>query len=121
MKDVAFTFEQLPAVVGQLFQKMEAIELMLSKLSSAPTGDQSINDLMDIHETSEFTRLSIPTIYSKCSKREIPFHKQKGGKKLFFSRSELTNLIKNGRVKTIDEVYSEAGSNMNIKKGGCNG
>jgi excisionase family DNA binding protein len=118
MKEAVLTFDQLPTAVSQLFQKMEAIELMLSKLSSAPTGNKNETDLLTIKEASQLLGLSIPTIYSKVSKRELPFSKPAGAKRLYFSRMELMTLISKGRVKTIDEVYSEAGNGLNLK-GSC--
>lgn len=54
----------------------------------------------------EITGLAKPTIYSLCSERKIPHSKQ--GKRLYFSRQELTEWIKNGRRKTQREIAIEA-------------
>ena len=82
MSNAVLTFDSLPTAVSQLFEKMEAIETMLSKLTSAPIENNSQNELMTIKEASRLLNLSIPTLYSKVSRREIPYHKPAGVKKL---------------------------------------
>lgn len=54
----------------------------------------------------ELTGLAKPTIYSLCSERKIPHSKQ--GKRLYFSRQELTEWIRNGKRKTQSEIAIEA-------------
>jgi excisionase family DNA binding protein len=58
-----------------------------------PQG-QPQNDLLTITEAAKFLNCSIPTIYAKTSKRAIPFHKQ--GKRVYFSRRELEQWVKEG-------------------------
>jgi excisionase family DNA binding protein len=55
---------------------------------------QPQNDLITITEAAKFLNCSIPTIYAKTSKRAIPFHKQ--GKRVYFSRRELEQWVKEG-------------------------
>jgi excisionase family DNA binding protein len=54
----------------------------------------------------ELTGLAKPTIYSLCSERKIPHSKQ--GKRLYFSRQDLLEWIKNGKRKTQVEIAIEA-------------
>ena len=54
----------------------------------------------------EITGLAKPTIYSLCSERKIPHSKQ--GKRLYFSRQELTDWLKQGKRKTNAEIAIEA-------------
>lgn len=93
----------------------EAIDSRLSRLEdllldlkhsphSIPSGHEA--DLMTIKDAAKFLCLSVPTIYSKVSKGEIPFMKR--SKRLYFSKQELTSYIKQGRKKTNDEVLAEA-------------
>ena len=56
----------------------------------------------------EITGLAKPTIYGLVSERKIPHSKQ--GKRLYFSRHELTEWIKNGKRKTQSEIAIEADS-----------
>lgn len=61
----------------------------------------------------EVTRLAKPTIYSLVSTRKIPHSKR--GKKLYFSRRELKEWVKEGRRKTQDEIADEA-VNFEVKR-----
>lgn len=112
------TFDQLPNVVSQLFKKVSNIESMMQQQAQQPAKSQ--DELLTIKETSELLGLSVPTLYSKVSRRELPVIKPKGTKRLYFSRSELMEFIHKGRIKTIDEVQSEAGGFINIRKGKTN-
>jgi excisionase family DNA binding protein len=59
-------------------------------------------------------RLSVPTMYSKVSKGELPSMKR--GKRLYFSRSELMSYIKQGRRSSNDELEAKAEAYFNEKK-----
>jgi len=63
-------------------------------------------EIMDMKQASEFLRLRITTIYEKTSEKRIPHFKK--GNKLYFHRSELEAWVKEGKVKTYDEIRSEA-------------
>lgn len=73
------------------------------------------DDIININGASLITGLSVATIYSKVSKREIPYNKPKGSKRLYFSKSELTEFIKKGRVKTTEEVSLDVQVPINRK------
>jgi hypothetical protein len=49
------------------------------------------------------------------SKNSIPYSKK--GKRLYFSKQELINWIKEGRQKTITEISNEANTFVKIKGG----
>jgi len=83
---------------------LERIEKLLGYLEAERrAGD----DLLTIAETSELVKLSVSTIYSKVSRREIPASKV--GKRLYFCRSEIMAWIKSGKRKTIPEIRSDIG------------
>ncbi len=69
--------------------------------------------LLTIQEAADLLNLTVPTIYSKVSKKEIPFMKR--GKRLYFSRTELMAYIKAGRSKTITEIEQEAEAYLSNK------
>lgn len=94
------TFEGLPAAVSQLFFKLENIEQLLTQRNEQHHTERE--DLFTIKEASEFIRLSVPTIYGLVSRSEIPSMKK--GKRLYFSKIELTDWIKTGKKKTIAET-----------------
>ncbi len=54
----------------------------------------------------EITGLAKPTIYGLVSERKIPHSKQ--GKRLYFSRQELLDWLKQGKRKTNAEIKIEA-------------
>ena len=84
--------------------------------SKAPTDQPE--QLLTIQQAAEFLSLSVPTLYSKVSKGELPVMKQ--GKRLYFSRTELMEYIKEGRKKTNAEIEAEAEAYLSDKKKGLN-
>lgn len=54
----------------------------------------SNEELYTIQETAAFLHLSVPTIYSKVSRNEIPYMKR--GKRLYFSSIQLMKYIEGG-------------------------
>jgi excisionase family DNA binding protein len=67
---------------------------------------QQLPDVLDIHQASEFLKLKITTLYEKTSRKQIPHFKK--GNKLYFHLSELQEWIKQGKVKTREEIECEA-------------
>jgi len=82
--------------------------------SKSPTDQPE--QLLTIQEAAEFLSLAVPTIYSKVSKGELPVMKR--SKRLYFSRTELLEYIKEGRKKSNAEIEQEAKAYLlNTKKG----
>lgn len=72
--------------------------------------------LLTIQEAAEFLSLTVPTMYSKVSKGELPVMKR--SKRLYFSRTELLEYLKDGRKKSNAEIEQEAKAYLlNNKKG----
>ena len=113
------TFDQLPEAVSQISNKLDNIERLITekiKFNYSGISDQ----LLTVHEAAEFLSLSIPTIYSKVSRRELPVMKR--AKRLYFSKTELLDYLKAGRKKSNAEIEEEAESYLiNRKKGLKNG
>ena len=103
---------------SQINQRLSNLEQLISELTEqgkqAATNES--NDFLTIEEAGELLHLSKATIYSKCSLRELPYMKR--GKRLFFSREELLNYLKQGRRKTLDEMQAGAAGNLIKKEGG---
>lgn len=72
------------------------------KLSSIEQHER----LLNIQEASEFLLLSVPTIYSKVSKGELPVLKR--SKRLYFSSTDLMDYLKAGRKITNAEIEAKA-------------
>ena len=98
------TFDQLPLAVSQLTKKLESIERLLLQKEQQPK--EQPDQLFTIQKAAEFLSLSVPTMYSKVSRGELP--NMKRGKRLYFSEKELLEYLKAGRRKTNDELEREA-------------
>ncbi|RYG54752.1 MAG: DNA-binding protein [Chitinophagaceae bacterium] len=81
---------------------LERIETLVESLASEKLPQ---DDLLTVSQTSELVSLSISTIYSKVSRKEIPAFKI--GKRLYFSKEEITAWIKSGKIKTIADIRNE--------------
>ena len=46
-------------------------------------------DLLTTDEAMLYTGLKRPTLYKMVSSRQIPYHKSRGGKKLYFRKDDL--------------------------------
>ncbi len=86
-------------------QRLTRIEYLLNGFNSqkAPVFDPG-SDILNITEAATLLNLTVPSVYGLVHKRVIPFSKR--GKRLYFSKSELLDWIKQGRRKTIDEAGS---------------
>lgn len=109
------TFDQLPKAVTMLTNEISELKrLLLEKSNNQPT--KQLEQFLTIQEAAQFLNLSVPTIYSKVSKRDIPVMKR--GKRLYFSNTDLMEYIKKGRKKSYAEIEQEADSYLsNNKKG----
>ena len=98
------TFNELPQAVSDLTREIKAIkELLLSnKSESTPEEDQ----LLTIQQAGQLLNLSVPTLYGYVQRSEIPVSKR--GKRLYFSKKELLDWVKEGRKKTNSEIEKEA-------------
>lgn len=94
-----YTFDQLPLAINTLHDKVDGIKELL--LKTQQEHHSTYSDLLSIRQASEFLNLSVPTLYTKVSRREIPVNKR--GKRLYFSRDELSIWIKSGKKKNIEK------------------
>ena len=78
-----------------------------------PTTDQP-EQLLTIQEAAEFLSLTVPTMYSKVSKGELPVMNR--SKRLYFSRTELLEYLKDGRKKSNAEIEAEAKAYLSNNK-----
>lgn len=69
--------------------------------------------LLTSKEAAKILSLSVHTIYGKVHRQEIPHSKK--GKRLYFSKQELTEWIRSGRKRTITEIEAEASNHINRK------
>ena len=102
------TFNELPQAVSDLTREIKEIkELLLAKKSDvAPEEDH----LLTIKQAGELLNLSVPTLYGYVQRSEIPVSKR--GKRLYFSKKELLDWVKEGRKKTLAEIDEQANSRI---------
>ena len=89
--------------IRQLFREELENFFAAKQLTDGKTESEEIGG---IDLAIEITGLAKPTIYSLVSERKIPHSKQ--GKRLYFSRQDLLEWIKNGKRKTQNEIAIEA-------------
>lgn len=109
-----YSFGQILNVLANIELRLQNIETYLHK-STNPESPQ--NDFIGAKEACEILKLSLPTLYSKVSLREIPCFKK--GNRLHFSKSELVEWISEGRKKSVNEINQRAleiAKNMDRKK-----
>ena len=63
---------------------------------------ENTDEILTIEQAANFLKLTKPTIYSKCSRRELPHMKR--NKRLYFSKDELMNYLKEGKTRTYEEI-----------------
>lgn len=109
------TFDQLPKAVTILTNEISDLKrLLLEKVEPQPT--EQLEQFLNIQEAAKLLHLTVPTIYSKHSKGELP-NVCKRGKRLYFSRQSLIEYIKKGRKKSYAEIEQEAEAYLSNKKG----
>ena len=107
------TFDQLPQAVTMLTKEVSELKRLLIERQEQPIKQEE-DKLLTVQEAAQFLNLTVPTIYSKVSKGELPVMKR--GKRLYFSRTELMEYLKEGRKKTFDEIATEADNYLTAKK-----
>lgn len=90
-----------------IIERLEDLDVKLSRLLQAQEthGLYRSDELMNINEVAKFLDESIQSIYSRTSKRTIPFYKK--GKKLLFKKTEILDWLDNQKKKTVQELQDE--------------
>jgi excisionase family DNA binding protein len=109
------TFDLLPQAVTQLTNEVSDLKRLIIK-NQENTPTEQLEQLLTIQEAAEFLKLTVPTIYSKVSKGELPVMKR--SKRLYFSSTELMEYLKGGRKKSNAEIEQEAEAYMSTKEKG---
>ena len=89
--------------------RLSNIEDLLLDIKLGPLPVESTDQdeqLLNIQQAAKFLHLSVPTMYSKVHRNELPYMKR--GKRLYFSKTELMAYIKEGRKLTNDELKEQA-------------
>ena len=93
---------------------IESLLITLNEKNVETDSNPEKEELLTVQEASAFLSLSVPTIYSKVNKGELPVMKR--SKRLYFSNYELMDYLKEGRIKTNSELDQEADSYLQKTK-----
>ena len=102
----------------QLEKKLSSIENLILDLKQPTKVEptEQPEQLLTVQEAAQFLTLTVPTIYSKVSKGELPVMKR--SKRLYFSSTELMEYLREGRKKSNAEIEQEANAYLsNNRKG----
>lgn len=97
-------------------KRLSNIENLLLDIKHPPASkvlDESKENFLTITEAASFLKISVNTIYSKVSRKELPSMKKNG--RLYFSNLDLVNYLKSGRKLTNDEVDAAAENYLSKK------
>jgi excisionase family DNA binding protein len=112
MENVVFTQLSIPEVRQLFRQELETYFSNQPTESAQPAADQ----LLTIQEVADYLKLAVPSIYGLVSRSSIPCMKR--GKRLYFSKNEISEWLKEGKKKTIAELDAEADAYLLKKKKG---
>lgn len=90
-------------------ERLNTIEALLLNLNQQPKEqrEQPVKEeLLTVQEAAKFLNLTVPTVYTKVSRGELPVMKR--SKRLYFSSIELMDYLKEGRKKTVAETAQDA-------------
>jgi excisionase family DNA binding protein len=91
-----------------------AVRKVIAEIPTQPAQPEP-ETLLTVEEAANFLHLSVPTVYTKISKGELPVIKNKGSKRCYFSKSDLFEYLKTGRRKTVQENAILAEKYLNKK------
>ena len=63
-------------------------------------------ELLDLNQAAEYLKLKPSYIYSLIHLKKLPYYKPLG-KRVYFDKSELNKLIKEAKIKSVDEVEED--------------
>jgi excisionase family DNA binding protein len=90
-----------------IIERLEEVDVKLSRLLQAQEahGLYRSDELMNINEVAKYLDESVQSIYSRTSRRTIPFYKK--GKKLLFKKTEILDWLDGQKKKTVSELQDE--------------
>lgn len=110
MEQIMMTSVNLNSFIERVANR--TVQLLLQKHEQQPIQNQ--DEFLNIQQASKLLDLSVPTLYSKVSKNELPFMKR--GNRLYFSKIELIDYLKAGKRKSSAEIDAEADAYLSNKK-----
>ncbi len=100
---IQLTTEELQNIINKSVQ--QALKEHDDKKTKLEANENE-KDLLNVKEAAKYLDLTVPTMYSKVSRGELPSMKK--AKRLYFSKKELTGFLRDGRKRTVKELQAEA-------------
>jgi excisionase family DNA binding protein len=101
-----------------IFSRLERIENLIYSIkddqSERTDSKETESELLTIEQAADFLHLSKATIYSKCSRNELPYMKRG---RLYFLRDQLIEYIKAGQHETSQQLAENAHESLGKRKG----
>lgn len=111
MKTDQLTFNDLPAVVGELCDRITSMEnLLTEKLSKQHEAKENTHVPMTVQEACAYLKMPLSTFYYKVKKDDIPVIKQ--GKHLYVYRDELDKWLESSRKNLAPYTFEEENEAM---------
>jgi excisionase family DNA binding protein len=103
-----------------IFNRLDRIESLVYSIkddqSERTDTKEADGELLTIDQAAAFLHLSKATIYSKCSRNELPYMKR--GKRLYFLKVQLLEYVKAGQHETSQQLTDNAHESLGKRKGG---
>ncbi|MCH8942074.1 MAG: hypothetical protein IIA48_06520 [Bacteroidetes bacterium] len=84
---------------------IDELEDLIRKIISAEINKKKVEDLMDFKQTCVFLRISTSTLNVWKAKDMVPFRRL--GKRIYFSRTEILQVLKNSNYARIKELIND--------------
>ena len=94
------THNNLPEALQAVYDDLQLVKNLLQQ---RPTN-QPQDEILTVDQCAAFLNLQKQTIYQLVCERKIPHMKQEKGKKLYFSKTELTSWLKSSSRKVKMQV-----------------
>ncbi|MBS1775338.1 MAG: helix-turn-helix domain-containing protein [Bacteroidetes bacterium] len=95
------TYNDVPAAISLLFQRIDALESILKQLRTS----EKEKEILNIDEAAALLRRKKSTLYIYASAGKIPCVKSEG--KLLFSRKDLMRWLDTSKRKTVKDEVTE--------------
>lgn len=111
MKQEDLTFNDLPAVVGELCNRIASMETLLTEqLSKQHEAKENTHVPMTVQEACAYLKMPLSTFYYKVKKDDIPVIKQ--GKHLYIYRDELDRWLESSRRNPAPQSFEGENESM---------
>ena len=99
-----YTFDDVPALLGQIAATLGSIDSKLYKPRFEPRSKKLEPDMMTLEELCEYlpTHPAKSTVYDWTAQNTIPYYKH--GKYLVFNKSEIDTWLERGHHRTDEEL-----------------